>query len=102
RIFVVNRQPDLHLERHAVAHAALLTFLLIVLVLKTYGFAAVLAKLWSHVIESAAFMAEGFACGERIHLNSRTACFAVRSQVIEPFEPAALALPVSNLILDKI
>ena len=43
RILVVNSQPDLDLQRNAVAHAALLALLLIVFVLQADRLAAVFA-----------------------------------------------------------
>ncbi len=102
RILVVNRQADLDLERHAVAHAAFLAFLLIVLVLQADRLAAVLAKLRTHGIEGAALVTERFAGSERIDLDRRAAVLTVRAQVVETFEAAALTLPVADLILDEV
>ena len=73
RILVVNRQTNLHLERHAVAHAAFLTLLLIVLVLQADRLAAVFAKLWAHGVERAALVTERFARRQRIDLDRRAA-----------------------------
>jgi hypothetical protein len=47
-------------------------------------------------------MTKGFARGERIYLNRRTAGLAVGAKVVKTFKPATLALPVTNLVLDKI
>ena len=102
RILVVNRQANLDLERHAVAHAAFLTFLLIVLVLEADRLAAVVAKLRTNGVKGAALVTKRFAGGKRIDLDRRTAVLTVCAQVIQTFEMSALALPVSDLILDKI
>ena len=48
RIFVEDRQPNLDLQRHAIAHAALLTLLLIVFVLEADRLTAIRAQLRSH------------------------------------------------------
>ena len=61
RIFVVNREANLDLEGHAVAHAALLTLLLVVLVLQADRLAAVVAQLRAHGVERAADVTQGFA-----------------------------------------
>jgi hypothetical protein len=47
-------------------------------------------------------VAERFTRRQRIYLDSRTAVFAVSAQVVKTLEAAALALPVADLILDKI
>src|SRR6185503_2578307 len=102
RILVEYSEPDLDLQRDAVAHAAFLAFLLIVLVFETDRLAAVFAQLWSHEVERAATMTKRIAGSERVHLDRRTAVFTVRTQIVKTFETSALALPVTNLVLDKI
>ena len=102
RILIVNREANLHLERHTVTHAPLLAFLLIVLVLQPNRLAAVLAQVRSYKVKSATFVAQRFACRKRIHFHRRTALLAVRPQVIQAFKPPALTLPVADLILDEI
>ena len=82
RILVINGQPDLHLEGHAITHAALLALLLVVFVLQTYRFSTVFTKLRTHVVEGAAFVTEGFARGQWIYLDRRTAGLTVCAQVI--------------------
>ena len=47
-IFIENREANLHLQRHAVTHAALLAFLLIMLVLQTNRLSAVRAQFGTH------------------------------------------------------
>ena len=71
RILVVNRQANLDLQRHAVAHAALLTLLLIVLVLQADRLAAVRAQFRTHRVESAADVTESLARAQRIDLDLR-------------------------------
>src|SRR5437016_75156 len=53
-VLVINRQPDLDLERHAVRHSAFLAFLLVVLVLEADGLAAVITQRRPYGIEGAA------------------------------------------------
>src|SRR5215207_2771925 len=102
RILVEHSEPDFYLERHAVAHAALLALLLVVLMLQADRLAAVFAKLRSNKVECAAAMTKRFARCQWIHLNGRTAVLAVRSQVVQAFETSTFTLPVTDLIFDKI
>src|SRR6185369_4434467 len=102
RIFIENRKPNLYLQRNAIAHSAFLALLLIVLMFQSNRLSAVLAELWPNEVESAAFMTECLACCERIHLYTRAARFTVGSQIVQAFQPAALTLPVTDLILDEI
>ena len=48
RILVVNREPNFDLERHAVTHAALLAFLLVVLVFQPHRLAAIRTQFRAH------------------------------------------------------
>src|SRR6266550_5598972 len=102
RIFVVDGQPDLYFERHAIAHAALLTLLLIMFVLESDGLAAVRAKFRTDVIEGAAHVTECLAGPQRIDFDTGLAILARRAQVFQSFQIAALALPIADLIFDKV
>ena len=102
RVFVVNRQANFDLERHAVGHAALLALLLVVLVLESDGFAAVVAQRRAHGVERAAVVAQRLARCERVNLDERAATLTVGAQVAQTFKASALALPVADVELDKI
>src|SRR5205807_8347482 len=102
RILVVNGEANLYLQRNAVAHAALLTLLLIVLVLEPDRLAAIRAQLRTHWIESAADVTERFSGPQRIDLNAGLAVLAGGAQILKPFQVAALTLPVADVILDEI
>src|SRR4029079_4425529 len=65
RILIKDSEPDLYLERNAVAHARFLTLLLVVFMFQTDGLAAVLAKLRADKIERAATMTKRFAGSQR-------------------------------------
>src|SRR4029079_2282095 len=86
RIFVVNRQANLHLERHAVTHAALLTLLLIMFVLQADRLSAVRAQLGTHGIKRAANVAEGLAGTEWVDFDLRAATLTGRAEVLQTFE----------------
>src|SRR6185503_6915590 len=101
-VFVVNREPDFHFQRHAVTHAALLALLLIVFVLQTDRLTAVRAQLGTNGIESSANVAKRFAGTQRIDFDVGPATLTGGAQVLETFKIAALALPVTDLILDEI
>src|SRR5262249_728764 len=77
RIFVENSEPDLDLQRNAVAHAAFLALLLIVFVFQTDRLAAVFAKLRANKVERAATMTKRVARGQRVHLDRSAAVFTV-------------------------
>src|SRR5215471_18717848 len=69
RVLVVDGEANLHLERHAVTHAAFLTLLLIVLVLQADGLAAVWAEFGTDRVKGAANVAEGLARTQRIDFD---------------------------------
>ena len=100
RILVIDRQPDLDLERHAVRHSAFLTFLLIMLVLQADRLTAVVAEIRAYGVERAAIVTEHFGRIERIDLDLRATVLTISSQVFEAFEVSALTLPVTDLILN--
>ena len=102
RVFVVNRQPNLDFQRHAVAHAAFLTFLLIVFVLKANRLAAIWAKLRPHRVESTANVTERFTRTQRIDFDTGAAVLARGAQILQPFEVAAFALPIADMVFDKV
>src|ERR1700686_4682039 len=102
RIFVINGQPDLYLKGHAVAHAPFLTFLLIMFVLEADGLAAVGAKLWTDGVEGAANVTQRLAWSQRINFDAGRATLTCSSQVFQAFEISAFALPVADLIFDKV
>src|SRR5216683_2586712 len=102
RILVVNGEPNLDLERHAVTHAALLTLLLIVFVFQAYRLSAIRAELGTDRIESAANVTERFAGTQRIDFDTGAAMLTGRAQIFQSFQIAAFALPVADVILDKV
>src|SRR5690349_6976403 len=77
RILIEDSEPDLYLERNAVAHAAFLTFLLVVFVFQTDRLAAVFAELRANEVERAAAMTKRVARSQRIHLDRRAAVLTV-------------------------
>src|SRR5256885_5971408 len=101
-IFVENGQPNLDLQRHAIAHAALLALLLIVLVLQPHRLSAVRAQFGTHRIERAADVTESFTGTKGIDLDTRAATFTSRAQITQTFQVAAFTLPVADLVFDEI
>ncbi len=71
-------------------------------VLETDRLTAVFAQLGSHKVESATLVAERFSGSKRIDFDGRSAGLAVCAQIIKAFETSALALPITNLVFDKI
>ena len=100
-VLVKNRQANLDLKRHAVRHTSLLALLLIMLVLEANRLAAVVAEIGPNGIECSAVITEHFCRVERVDLDLGSAVFAVRPKMFETLEVAALALPVTDLILDE-
>ena len=60
RVFIVNRQANLDLERYAVRHAPVLAFYLVMFVFQADGFAAVGTQIGPHLVKSSAMRTERF------------------------------------------
>src|SRR5439155_1760028 len=101
-VLVVNRKADLDLKRNAVRHSTFLTLLLIVFVLETDRFAAIVTKIRPDSVECTAVVAEYFSGIERIDLDLGTAILTVCPEMFETLEVAALTLPVADLIFNKL
>src|SRR6185436_17608274 len=102
RIFIVNSQPDFNFKGNAITHSAFLTLLLIMLMLQPDRLTAVFAKLRPHRVEGAALVTERLAGRQRVYLDRRAAMFAVGPEIVQTFQPSALALPITDLIFDEI
>ncbi len=100
RVLVEDRQTDLDLQRNAVRHAPLLTFLLVVFVFKAYRLTAVVAEVRPDGVERSAAVAEHIGRIERIDLDLRTAVLTICPKVFEALEVAAFTLPVPDLVFD--
>jgi len=104
RIFGVNREPDRHLERRGVRHAALLALHHVVLQLQADRVAALIAERDDVFVERATVVAKHVARVERISAYGRAALrvAAGGTQMVQPFQVAALALPVADGIIHKL
>jgi len=69
-------------------------------VLETNGLAAIVAKIWSNCVKGSAVVAEDLSRIERVDLDLGAAVLTVCAKVLEALEITALALPVSDLVLD--
>ena len=101
-ILVVNRQAHRDLERGRERHAALFALLLVVLELQADRVAALVAEVGGVLVVVAALGAEHVAGQERVRDHHRSAVDAGGAQVVEPFQVAALALPVADREIDEI
>ena len=102
RVLVPDDEPDRDLERHGERHAALLALLDVVLQLHRDGRAADVADVAARVVGAAARRADHRAFAVRIGDERRAAALALLAQVLEARQPAALALPVADRILDEL
>src|SRR6266404_803602 len=99
---VPDGQADLDLQRDRKGHRLFLTLLLRVLMLKGHRLAAVVAQHRRHRVHRAA-LGTGLLFGRvRIDAENGAARTAVGTQVIQPFELSALALPIADRVLDKL
>src|SRR5207244_10961242 len=101
-ILVPDHQPDRHLERHGVGHAALLALVDVVLQLQADGVAADVADVTASLVRLAAARAEHLTVAVRIRDQRRAAVAARLAEVVQPLELAALALPVADRVLDEL
>src|SRR5207302_1721920 len=101
RVFVVDGETNSDLERGGIRHAALLTFVHVVLELHGDGVAALVAEGRSVFVERAALVADHVASLVRIGDDARAAVAASRAEVMQPLQVAALALPVSDGVVHK-
>src|SRR5581483_5575474 len=102
RVLVEDGQAHGDLERRGVSHAALLALGYVVLQLQSDRVAALVAEVGRIRVIGAALGAEHVAQVERVGLHRVSAVAAGGAQVVQPFEVAALALPVADGVLDKI
>ena len=102
RVLIVDLQANRDLERGRVGHAALFTLGLVVLQLQAHRVAAFGAEIWSVLVVCSAEVAQHFARMEGVGDHHVAAAGAGRTQVIETFKVAALALPVADGEVDKL
>ncbi len=102
RILVPDDQPDRHLQRHGVGHAALLALVDVVLQLQPDRVAADVADVTASLVPLAAAGAEHLAIAVRIGDERRAAAAARLPQVMQPGQLAALAFPVADRVLDEL
>ena len=103
-VLVENGEADGDFERSGVGHAALLALGHVVLELQAHRVAAAVAEGDDVLVEGAAAMAQHVAQMERIGLDGGAAgrIAAGGTQVVQPLEVAALALPVADGVIDEL
>ena len=104
RVLVVDGKADGHLERSGVGHAALFALGDVVFQLQANGIAAAVAERDDVLVERSAAVAQHVANVERISLDGGAAAriAAGGTQVMQPLQVAALALPVSDRIIHEL
>ena len=102
RVFVEDGQPHRDLQRRAVSHAALFALGHVILQLQADRIAALVAEIRGVGVVGAALVAKHFARVERIGDHRCAAIAAGGAQMVQPFEVAALALPVADCVIDKL
>ena len=101
-ILGIHGQPDGDLERSGISHAALLALLHVVLELQAHRVAALVAERHHVLVEGAAMVAENVAGVERVGADGGAATAAGGTQVVQPFQVAALAFPVADRVIDEL
>ena len=102
RIFFIDRQAHGHLERRRIGHAALFALADVILQLQADGVTALVAEVRSVGIVCAALAAEHITRVKWIGDDSRSAIAAGRTQVVQTFQVAALALPVADCVVHEL
>ena len=88
-------------ERRGIRHAALLAFVHVIFQLHRDWIAALVAERRSIFVEGAALVADHVARLVRIGDHGRAAIPARGAKVVQALQVAALALPVSDRVVDK-
>ena len=101
-VLVPDDQPDRHLERHGVGHAALLALVDVVLELHPDRVAADVTDVAARLVVDAAAGAEHDVIAVRVGDQRRAAVLARLAQVVQARQLAALALPVADRVLDEL
>ena len=95
-VLIPDGEPHRDFQRRGVGHAALFAFRHVVLQLQSHRVAALVAEVGSIRVIRAALVAENFAGMKRVGNHRRSAALTSRAQVMQPFQVAALALPVAD------
>ena len=101
-ILVPDGEPHRDFERRGVGHAALFAFRHVVLQLQSNRVAALVTEVRSVRVVRSALVAENFAGMERVRDHRRSAALTSCAQVMQPFQVAALALPVADRKVHKL
>ena len=103
-VLVIDGKADGHLERGGVGHAALFALGDVVFQLQTHWIAAAVAESDDILVERSAAVTQHVADMERIGLDGGAAAWiaAGGTQVMQPFEVAALAFPVSDRVVHEL
>ena len=102
RVFVVDGEANGYLERRGVGHAALFALRLVILQLQTDWITALVAKIRCVLVIGAALLAENLSRMEGIGDHHGSAVDASGTQVMQPLEVTALALPVTDGEIHKV
>jgi len=94
--------PDGDLQRRRVGHAALFALCHVVLQLQADRVAALVAEVGRVRVVGAAARAQHVARVERVGDDGRAAVLTRRTQVVQPLQVAALALPVADRVIDEL
>src|SRR5208283_4278309 len=101
-VLVEDGQPHGDLERRGVGHAALFALGHVVLQLQSNRVAAFVAEVGRVGVVGTALVAEHFAGMKGVGDDSGPAVLAGGAEVVQAFEVAALALPVTNRVIHKL
>src|SRR5262249_18287664 len=101
-VFLVNGEPHGDLQRGGIGHATLFALGNVVLKLQPNGVAALVAKIRRVGVVRAALVAEHVTRMKRIGDDGRSAVLARGAQVVQSFEVAAFALPVTDCVIDEL
>src|SRR2546423_5955621 len=100
-ILVEDGEPNRDFERGRVRHAALFALVYVILELQADGIAALVAKVGSVRVISAAPSAKHFARMKWVRNDCSPAIPAGGAKVMQPLEVSALAFPVADRVVHK-
>src|ERR1700686_5013396 len=101
-ILIPDGKPHRNFERRGISHAALFALRHVILQLQSNRVAALVTEVRSVGVVRAALVAQNISRMERVRDHRRSAILTSGAQVMQPFQVAALALPVANVEIHKL
>src|SRR6202140_5214567 len=101
-VLIPNGQPHRDFERRGIRHAPLFALRHVILQLQPNRVAALITKIRSVGVIRSALVAQNIAGMKRVSDHRRSAILTSGAEVMQPFQVAALALPIADREVHKL